>query len=204
VISSKGVAWENLLDALYDVSEVAGGDYDLIYDNASHEWEFRWYAGRQGVDLRGVVTFSFPYDNMANPRYVARRSTEKTVAIVLGKGVESSRANEIRTGDNYAAANNIEIVLNASHLETAAGLQAHGDQKLVGYKASETFDFDPEQVEAYAYGKAYCVGGAMGDLVTGVWRSISADFQIDEVALSVAKAGSGSDIEQLTLGIRRL
>lgn len=203
-LSSKGCAWENLLDALFDVSEVAGGDYDLIYNSGSHQWEFRWYTGQQGDDLRGVVTFSFPYDNMANPKYVAHRSSEKTVAIVLGKGKESDRASEIRTGGNYAAANDIEIVVNASHLETTAGLQTHGDQKLVGYAAIETFDFDPEQVAAYAYGKAYCVDGVLGDLVTGVWRDISADFQIDEVGLSVAKARAGSDIEQLTLGIRRV
>ena len=204
LLPSLGCAWENLMSILSITADTGGGDFGLVYDEAAHEFEFQWYEGQEGQDLRGIVTFSIPFDNMSSPRYEAKRMSEKTVAIVLGQGKEDQRALEVRTGDNFSAENDIEVVLNASHIKTPGGLQTYGDQKLYVYKAVEAFSFIPEQVAKSAYGLHYSVDGVLGDLVTGVWRNISDDFQIDKVTVSISKAQGGKDVEKLNLGIRKV
>jgi hypothetical protein len=199
-LSSHGCAWDNLLETLYVVSLVGGGDYDLEYDADSHQWTFRWYLGQRGEDRRSTVRFTLNFDNMRRPQYRARRLGEKTVAIVGGKGEGSEREVTVRTGPNYSSANDIETFVHATHVDTEAGRQTVGDEKLEGLKAYEAFTFEPEQVAASAYGVHYCVGGATGDLVKGIFRDVEGDFKITGVTVAVEKR-EGQDVESIGLEI---
>lgn len=194
-------AYDNLLDTLRELSEAGGGDFDLIYDKAAHDWEFRWYTGQRGVDRSATVRFALNFDNMESPRYENQRSGERTAAIVAGQGDESDRDVVIRTGDNYAADNDIEMLSNATHINKGdtSGLQSFGDEKLKKFKAIERFTFKPVQTPGTLYGKAYCVDGVYGDLVTGVYKTVSQTFKIEGVRISVSNTGQTIETIRLDL-----
>lgn len=184
-------ALDNLLDTMRDLSKAGGGDFDLIYDSAGHTWEFRWYTGQRGVDRSASVRFALNFDNMSSPRYEHRRMGERTVAIVAGQGKESARDIVIRTGDNYAADNDIEILANATHIDQGdtASLNSYGDERLKRFKALERFTFKPVQTPGTLYGQDYCENGVYGDLVTGIYKTISQTFKIVGVRITVNNTG---------------
>lgn len=185
-------AYDNLLDTIRELSKAGGGDFDLIYDKSANSWEFRWYTGQRGVDRSSTVRFALNFDNMSSPRYEHRRAGERTVAIVAGQGRESGRDVVVRTGDNYAADNDIETVINATHIDkgNTGALQSYGDEKLKRFKALERFTFKPVQSPGTLYGQNYCVAGVYGDLVTGLYKTISQTFKITGVRISVASGGA--------------
>jgi hypothetical protein len=198
-ISSYGCAWENLLASMYQIALIGGGDYTLEYDESTHQWEFKWHNGQEGDDRRAAVRFAINFDNMAEPRYVVKRSEEKTACIVVGRGRDNNREWTEVLGDNYSAANDIELTYNASNVETANGRTVAGERKLREIRAVQAFTFTPEQVAAFAYGKHYCVDGEMGDLVTARWESVEGDFQVEQVTVTVSR--SEEAVETVNLGI---
>lgn len=195
-IASLGVAWKDLIAALAKCTGKQGsGDVDLIYTGSpgSPSWEFRWYEGQRGVDRTASVLFAVNYGNMADPFYAIRRAREKTIAIVGGKGEGSNRDIVIRTGSGHSAANDIEIFVAATDVDfgNTTALQAAGDRALIDLEQVEVFNFSPMQTPGYAYGKAYCVDGDIGDLVsaryvhpgfgviTGTFKIIGVDVSVD-------------------------
>lgn len=190
-ISSFSCAYDNLLETLAALAQVAGGDWDLIYTGTpgTPGWEFRFYAGQRGSDLTAQVIFALNFDNMRDPIYRIHRLQEKTVAVVAGQGQESDRDVVIRTGTNYAADNDIETVVNATHIEKGdmSGLNVEGDQAMEELKAMGTFQFAPAQTPGTAYGLHYCVDGALGDLVTARYLDISGTFKVTGVDVVVER-----------------
>lgn len=194
-------AYDNLLDTIRELSKAGGGDFDLIYDSTAHDWEFRWYIGQRGVDRSSTVRFALNFDNMSSPRYENLRGSERTAAIVAGQGEKSDRDVVIRTGDNYAADNDIEMLANATHIDfgDTTALQSYGDEKLKKFKAMERFTFNPVQTPGTLYGKAYCVNSVYGDLVTGLYKTISQTFKIIGVRISVTNTGQTIETIRLDL-----
>lgn len=207
-LSSLGVAYKDLITALSKCTgKQGGGDVDLIYTGSpgSPSWEFRWYEGQRGTDRTADVTFAVNYGNMEDPFYTVKRQREKTVAIVGGKGEVDERDIVIRTGTNYAAANDIETFIQATDVSkgNTTALNAAGDRGLVELEQFEVFDFAPKQTQGYAYGDAYCVAGDIGDLVSARYVHpgfgvISGTFKIVGVDISVNNRGQ-SPIEQISL-----
>jgi len=207
-ISSLGVTNKPLLDALSKCTGTkGGGDIDLIYTGSpgSPSWEFRWYEGQRGTDRSDSVRFMLNFGNMLNPTYTLDRMRERTVAIVGGKGEESDRDYVVRTGTNYAAANDIEVYVNASGIEkgNTTALNAAGDRKLDDLQARDRFDFVPVQTAGSAYGDDYCVGGDIGDLVyarydSPAYGTIEGTFKITGVDVAIDNRGS-SPIESIKL-----
>ncbi len=207
-IASLGVAYKNLITALSRVTgKQGGGDVDLIYTGSpgSPSWEFKWYTGQRGTDRTADVLFAMNYGNMENPYYAISRQHEKTVAIVGGQGKNSNRDIVIRTGTNYAAANDIETFVAATDVSkgNTTALNAAGDRALVDLEEIDAFDFTPKETEGYAYGKAYCVDGDIGDLVSARYDHpgfgvIDGTFKIVGVDVSVDNRGD-SPIEQIRL-----
>ncbi len=166
-------AGDNLLDTLEKLAKVAGGDFDLIKAGAA-TWQFRWYIGQRGVDRSASVIFSTERDNMANPKYRFDRVDEKTVAIVGGGGNGTARTYVARTGADYAAANDLEIFVDARNDgAVTAALNARGDQKLYDTRARQAFEFEALQTKACRYGLHYSVAGGLGDLVKARYRTVS-------------------------------
>lgn len=154
-------SYDNLLESLQKLADIAGGDFDLVKTGAQ-AWEFRWYTGQLGTDRSATVKFALLLGNMALPRYERDRVEEKTVAIVGGQGEEAARTVVVRTGPDYAADNNVETFVDARDVSTAAGLNSRGDRELEGTRATEDFSFSVLQTPSCYYGRHYF----LGDLVT--------------------------------------
>ena len=158
-------AWRNLLTTLQALALVGGGDFDLI-KTAAQAWQFRWYTGQRGTDRSATVIFALERGNMANPYYRYDRIGEKTVAIVGGQGEEDDRDVVIRTGDDYAAGNDVEVFVDARQCSVTAGYNAAGDKRLDELQARDEFGFDVVQTPACLYGDVAAGGHyELGDLV---------------------------------------
>ncbi len=188
-------AWKNLLTALQEIAEVAGGDFDLVKTGAA-AWEFRWYLGQLGMDRSATITFSIGYDNMSQPHFRDERLQEKTVAIVGGQGSGGSRDIEIRTGTNYSAANDIELFVDARDVDASdtAALQDRGDQRLSDIEAIDLFSFDAQQTAAVAYGRDYFLGYIVS--VLSPFSGSTESHQITTVRVTVNTNG-----EQVKIGL---
>ena len=158
--------WQSLLPTLQRVADVAGGDFDLVRTGAATV-EFRWYAGQLGTDRSATVIFAVERGNMANPRYHYDRADERTAVIVAGQGELDDRATVVRTGTDYSAANDIEAIKDARHIDSVAGLEDHADQYLDDKQARQVITFDVLQTPACLYGVDY----EMGDLVTARYHT---------------------------------
>ena len=181
-----GLSYKNLLDALQDLALIAGGDFDLI-QTAVNAYEFRWYTGQRGTDRSASVTFALERGNMASPVYEINRLDEQTVCIVGGPGERADRVIVIRTGDDYAAANDIELFLDAADMQWTGGQNARGDAKRDETKATERFEFSSIQTPPTLYGVHYF----LGDLVTAVnpFTGASATLKVKSVALGLVSSG---------------
>ena len=186
---------DNLLGTLQKMALLGGGDFDLV-KTAAQAFEFRWYTGQMGTDRRSTVIFSLTNGNMSDPTYQLDRSEEKTVAAVWGQGQESARATATRTGVTYdVSANNIEVLVNASDVATAAGLNTRGDAKLAEAQAREQFDFKIVQTPSSQFGLHYYLGDKV--TVSNPFTGVSTVQKIIAVTLSLAKDGAETITPQL-------
>lgn len=177
-------AYKNLLSELQDIAEAGGGDFDLV-KTGDTTWDFRWYTGQRGTDRTATVTFALQYGNMKEPTYERDRIGEKTVAVVAGQGEGSERATTVVTGPDFAAANDIEIFIDARDVKTTAALTSRGETKLQEYRSRNEFDFKVIQTAQTAYGLHYF----LGDLVHAKYRDIEADVKVQTVTVSYQPQG---------------
>jgi hypothetical protein len=181
-------AWKPLLRELQKLARIGGGDFDLVRTGGA-TWEFRWYAGQRGSDLSSSVIFSVQRGNMANPVYQYDRRGEATVAVVGGQNAGASRDITVRTGPDYSAANDIEVFVDARNTETEAGREAEGDERLDRLRAREEFGFDVLQTKATFYGKHYCEGGVVGDLVLARDDDVEVTQKVVGVTVALDRGG---------------
>jgi hypothetical protein len=198
-----GGTWEGdragrrLIDVLREISDATDVDFQVV-NTGPATWEFRAQLAPIGADrsvtglnpatgLNGAgnapVIFSLGAANMGAPAFTTSRVNEKTVAIVLGQGIQADRATGIVTA---AAAtdspwNAIEAAFNASEEAAAAGLAALGAAKLEELQARESFDFDILQQPGTLYGRDYF----LGDLVTARYLTFQRNVKIMGIAVEV-------------------
>lgn len=184
-------AYKNLLGELQKLSEVAGGDFDLVKVGAQ-AWEWRFYPGQLGTDRSASVTFSRGLGNMGLPRLKVRRTQEATVALAGGQGTTSSRNYAIRTGATYSASNDIETFVDARNGITSTALQALADERLAATEPQIVLTFEVLQTPGSYYGKHYF----LGDLVTANYQDIEGTFKIGEVTVAYE-----SGAEKLKVGL---
>lgn len=182
-------AFQPLLTTLQKICLKGGGDFDVVKTSTT-TWQWRWYTGQLGTDRSLTVKFSLPLGNMASPSYLNDRLRAKSVAIVGGKGKGSGRLIEVVTGDEYAAANNIEVFVNASDEDTAAGLTAKGAAALIEQATKDEFNFSVLQIPNTLYGVHYF----LGDLVTVVnpKTNVSATYKVNGVVITLG--GDGKEV----------
>jgi len=183
-------SYDNLLESLQDLCKVGGGDMDLVKTSAT-AWQWRWYTGQLGTDRTATLTFALDRGNMANPIYQDNRTQEATVATVGGKGEGADRAVAIRTGTNYNVnTNNIEVFVNATDIDTTAGLNIRGDVKLAEAEAVKQFNFDVLQIPSSAYGVHYF----LGDKITAInpYSGASYTMKVQSVTVSLGEDGAES------------
>jgi hypothetical protein len=86
------VEWGVLLETLFEYSETAGGDYNII-QTGNNTFEFRWYTDQMGLDrtIRNAsgndpVIFSTSFGNLRLPSKRESRINEVNAYIVGGSG----------------------------------------------------------------------------------------------------------------------
>lgn len=193
-ILSLGCAWDNLLEALQKLAAVGGGDFDLLRTGAT-SLEFRWYTGQRGTDRSVTLLFALDRGNMAAPQYRHDRIEERTVAVVGGAGDGTARVAVVRTGTDWASANDSEVFVDARHSGDAATLQAAGDARLQERRARREFDFGVVQTTSCYYGLHY----GLGDLVRAQYGAVNTLQKIVGVSISLDRTGQEQiDIEMET------
>lgn len=183
-------AYDNLLETLQSIAKVGGGDFDVV-KTSSTAWQWRWYEGQLGTDRSASVVFALERGNMSNPVYMDNRTQERTAAIVGGLGEGADRAITTRTGTNYHVDNNnIEVFVNATDIDTTAGLETRGDESLAETEAVKTFNFDILQTPACEYGTHYF----LGDKVKAVnpYNGTAYTVKIQSVSISLQEDGGES------------
>ena len=185
-------AYDNLLESLQELAQVGGGDFDLVQltpKTTPTTWQWRWYKDQLGSDRSTDVTFALARGNMANPVYQDNKTQEKTVAVVGGTGEGNLRDYVIRTGSGYHITdNNIEMFVGATDVDTTAGLNTRGDQKLAEVEAVKSFSFDVLQIPSCLYGVHYF----LGDKVAAVnpYNDVSYIVKIQAVMIGMEDDGS--------------
>lgn len=137
---------------LEDVAAGSGGDFALTWTDLT-DLTLDYNEGQQGQDKYGSVIFSTEKRNMARPRTLARVIGAATVVVVAGQGRDDARLYTPGgvQGDDYAADNDIELYVDARDLNTDAGLEARGRQKLQQQAASEDIAFEVIQTSDTFY-----------------------------------------------------
>lgn len=186
-------AGDNLIETLYSLSLIGGGDFDLIKTGAV-TWDFRWYLGQRGVNRTATVLFATQYGNMLTPSYSVARMEEKTVAIVGGESQGIDRVYRTRTGPNYSTSHKVEAFVDGRQDKTTAALDARGDAALEKAQAKTLFGFEIGQTPGTAYGVHYCVAGVMGDLVTAQFNTIETAVKIAGVTVA-SQTGKGESVK---------
>lgn len=187
-----GCAYQNLLETLQKISDIGGGDFDLVRSGSN--LEFRWYAGQRGTDRRATVLFALERGNMGEPAAILDCSQERSVVIVGGQGEESNRTVVVRTASGLSTIV-AEAFVAGQNLDTTDGLNALGDQQLAEMRAKRTFTFKVLQTPGCLYGLHY----QLGDLVRAVWRGTAYDVKIESIQISLTEQG-----EDVQVGVRAL
>lgn len=177
-------AQEPLLEAMRKVASIGDRDFWLERTGAQ-AWTLRT-DNYFGLDRSDSVVFALNYGNMSRPILRRNRLNEKTVAIVGGQGVDSSRSFEVRTGANYNATYNSKVIFYAAtQYTTEAGLESAGDARLEELRAKDDLSWIVIQTPGSMYGVHY----GHGDIVTGYFDGVTASKQIVMVRVTYAPSG---------------
>lgn len=154
-------AYDNLLETLQKLAPIGGGDFDLV-KTAANTFEFRFYPDQLGRDRSADVRFSVENSNMLRPTFSRERLSEATVALAGGQETGSDRVVRVVTSPAYDWNNDIEIFVNATHIDTTDGLDDYASSRLDTFRARETFSFEVAQTPSTVYRRDY----DLGDLVS--------------------------------------
>lgn len=182
-----------LLGELQDLAQLSGLEFRIVRTGVN-AWQFQTYTP---TDRTATVIFALERGNMAEPKYIYDRTNERTVAIVAGQGEGTARAVVVRTGPTYSAANDVEVFIDGRNSDTTAALNSDGDKALAESWARKVLTFKPLQTPSSLYGLHYCVGGALGDRITGKYKDITVIQKIAGVTIGVD--GEGNEKVDLTM-----
>lgn len=193
-------AWGTVLSELQELAKVSNGDFDLVGVGAN-SWEFRFYAGQRGQDLRETVVFSVEQGTMTAPRLIHDERETRTVAIVGGRGEGTLREVRVRTnGAHYRVDNEIEVFVDARQAEGVATLDTKGDAALDAARPKTQLTFKVRQTASTMYGKHYSVGGVLGDRVTATYSGVTVELEIQGVTVAIDDLGQ----EQIDVELREV
>lgn len=185
---SKQITYDNLQEALTDISRVSELGYRLKLDIKEKFFYFEVYQGTdRRIGTEEPCIFSRDFDNVFTQEYSEDDSNYKNVCLIGGTGEDEDR---IRTtvGEGTGL-DRWEIFYNAAGLSTKditeeeyiKQLQQKGKEKLANYYIASAFESRINQSKAMKY--------AMGDYVTCVdnrW-GITENTQIKGIEKSYSK-----------------
>jgi hypothetical protein len=170
----------NLLDELNKIASIAGGDFAVTKVSAGN-YSFEFYPNQLGTDRTGgtnPIIFSKDRGNMSEPTLVRTRSSEKTVALVGGRGENDTRVVRVVGGANYSATNDIEVFIDGRNATTFAALESIGYQALAEAKFRNIIEYDVIQQSLCYIEKDYF----LGDKVTAKYAGVSVTQQVYETS----------------------
>ena len=183
-----------LLAELQKLARVAGGDFDVV-STGTNTFEFRFYQGQLGTDrtLGGVqdVMFSILRGNMLNPKLSRLRNSEKTIAIVAGRGQEENRKIAIVEAFSHSDENDIETFVDARNVQDDAILDGMGEQALLAAEMRPTLDFTALQTPLYNVEKDYF----LGDLVLAEYNGLYFSMKVEEITFSYRDGSEDVDVK---------
>lgn len=202
-------ASRRVIDVLREISDATNVDFRVV-NTGPATWEFQAQVEPIGQDrtvtgldpntgLNGAgnvpVIFSLGAANMGAPAFTTSRVNEKTIAIVLGQGIQSDRivAVVISTAQADSPWNTIEAAFNANEESVPLALASVGAAKLTALQARESFGFDILQQPGTLYGRDYFVG----DLITARYLTFERSIKIAAVTVEVI-GGVESLVAELT------
>jgi hypothetical protein len=192
-------AWDNLLETLQVVSRKGGGDFNMVWTGT--QWEFRWYNGQLGLDLRATLIFSLKRGNLEKPVLTTDWTSEKTLAIIGGQGEGIDRAIRTRQGTDYSSANQVEMFVDARDVEAGSAnentlLDQRGDSELDSARTHSVLDFSIIQFVNSRYGEDY----SLGDLARVDYAGVTDDVQINQVVVNF----QAEKDEVINIGVRNV
>ncbi len=185
---SKQISYDNLQEALTDISKTYEIGYRIRLDVAEKELVFETYRGTDrtyGSETPCIFTRSFK--NVYTQKYSEDSTNYRNVCLVGGKGEDSERV--MTTVGRGAGLDRYEMFYSASGLsdkditaqEYTAQLQQKGSEKLSNYYIAKAFESQINQNKAMKYD--------MGDYVTckdNHWN-IMVNTQIKEITKGYSK-----------------
>lgn len=171
----------NLLDELNKIALIAGGDF-AVSKVGANAYSFEFYLGQLGTDRTtgaNPVIFTRDRNNMAQPRLIRQRSTEKTVMIVGGKGEKDARIIRVRTSARFGTSNDIEDYADGRNTATPALLDDQGDEALEQNKFRNVLEYDVLQTPMYTVEKEYF----LGDKVLASYAGVTITQQVYEISI---------------------
>ena len=188
-------ASRRVIDVLREISDATDVDFRVANTGAA-TWVFQAQAAPIGEDrtVTGLdpatglnaagnvpVIFSLAAGNMGAPAFTTSRVNEKTIAIVLGQGIQSDRIVTvvISTAQVDSPWNAIEAIFNANEESSPLGLATLGAAKLNALQARESFGFNILQQPGTLYGRDYFVG----DLITARYLTFERSIKIAAVTV---------------------
>ena len=174
-------AYDNLLYSLQDLALVGGGDFSLDKVTVGN-YRFTWHDGQLGADLRSKLIFAMNMGNMANPSFSVYEQGAAFRAIVGGQGEDNAR--QISVVDSAIRSTpdrDAELFVDATDVETSAGLQDRGNKALIENAPRTEFKFSIIQTPRSRYGIDY----KLGDLVTAINPYNSANYSAKIVSVGI-------------------
>lgn len=173
------------------------------YDNAEVRMEYltpttaqiTYYAAPNGAGTNraSTIVFSVERDNLLSYKQTQKYTSEKTVAIVAGKGTETRREIAVVTGANHVqGSNDVEVFINATN-KSGTELTTIATKTVTDLRARKVVDFTPKTGGPFLYGRDYF----LSDIVTGRVRGVDTQRRIDGV--NVEFKSNGEETIKLTL-----
>ena len=180
------VAGQNLLSALQQIQEIAGGDFAMIY-TAPATFTFTWYTGQRGTDRSATVIFSTDTGTIGELIIDQPRVTDFNAVIVAGAGNESARAIVTRPAALPTGSDLREQWIDARNGQTTtAALQNTGNVALgLATRGRVTYSAKILQTPAVRYGVEYFIG----DLVSLFTGATVVTQKINGVQISLDSMG---------------
>lgn len=161
----KQISYDNLQEALTDVSKTSELGYRLILDIDDKLFYFDVYKGvNRTVGTENPCIFTRDYGNVYTQEYAEDDTNYRNVCLIGGKGEDENRI--MQTIGSEAGLDRYEIFCNASSLsnsnidesEYLEQLSQKGKEKLSGYYVAKTFESKINQSKSMPF--------SMGDYVT--------------------------------------
>jgi hypothetical protein len=138
-----------------DVRE--GGDFDLVR-SGDFQWDFNFYPGQRGTDRTDTVRFGTANGSVLEAEYDHDRTGEfNHVYATVGNTT---------VGQSTATSTNHKTTVVSGTSTNSDTLSRRADEELEYIRARKVLRVKPAQAGPYVYGRDYCVGGVIGDIVT--------------------------------------